>query len=92
MLFRSGLATREIEVAVGEVQLDLHARMLGQERRDKPREEIAADELARRHAHDAFEPRVGAKEPALGFQRKVKGYIPNPTGTDYLFPVYFGGQ
>jgi peptide/nickel transport system substrate-binding protein len=31
-------------------------------------------------------------KPALGFQRKVKGYIPNPTGTDYLFPVYFGGQ
>ncbi len=29
--------------------------------------------------------------PALGFQKQVKGYIPNPTGTDYFLPVYFGG-
>jgi peptide/nickel transport system substrate-binding protein len=31
-------------------------------------------------------------KPALGFQRTVKGYVPNPTGTDFFFPVYFGGQ
>jgi peptide/nickel transport system substrate-binding protein len=31
-------------------------------------------------------------KPALGFQRSVKGYVPNPTGTDFFFPVYFGGQ
>jgi len=31
-------------------------------------------------------------KPALAFQKSVKGYVPNPTGTDYFFPVYFGGQ
>ncbi len=31
-------------------------------------------------------------KPALAFQRSVKGYVPNPTGTDFFFPVYFGGQ
>ncbi len=31
-------------------------------------------------------------KPALGFQKRVKGYIPNPTGTDFFLPVYFGGQ
>jgi peptide/nickel transport system substrate-binding protein len=31
-------------------------------------------------------------KPALGFQKRVKGYVPNPTGTDFFFPVYFGGQ
>jgi peptide/nickel transport system substrate-binding protein len=30
--------------------------------------------------------------PALGFQRKVKGYTPSPVGTDPFDPVYFGGQ
>jgi peptide/nickel transport system substrate-binding protein len=31
-------------------------------------------------------------KPALAFQKSVKGYVPNPTGTDFFFPVYFGGQ
>src|SRR5918911_1207755 len=31
-------------------------------------------------------------KPALGFQRKVKGYTPSPVGTDPFDPVYFGGQ
>jgi peptide/nickel transport system substrate-binding protein len=31
-------------------------------------------------------------KPALAFQKNVQGYIPNPTGTDYFYPVYFGGQ
>jgi peptide/nickel transport system substrate-binding protein len=30
--------------------------------------------------------------PALGFEKTVKGYIPNPTGTDYFLPVSIGGQ
>lgn len=31
-------------------------------------------------------------KPALAFQKRVKGYVPNPTGTDFFLPVYFGGQ
>jgi peptide/nickel transport system substrate-binding protein len=31
-------------------------------------------------------------QPALGFQRKVKGYTPSPVGTDPFAGVYFGGQ
>jgi peptide/nickel transport system substrate-binding protein len=31
-------------------------------------------------------------QPALGFQRKVKGYIASPVGTDPFAGVYFGGQ
>lgn len=30
--------------------------------------------------------------PALGFQKKVKGYTPSPVGTDPFAGVYFGGQ
>ena len=30
--------------------------------------------------------------PALGFQKKVKGYTPSPVGTDPFAPVFFGGQ
>jgi peptide/nickel transport system substrate-binding protein len=30
--------------------------------------------------------------PALGFQKKVKGYIASPVGTDPFAGVYFGGQ
>ena len=30
--------------------------------------------------------------PALGFQRKVRGYTPSPVGTDPFDPVFFGGQ
>jgi peptide/nickel transport system substrate-binding protein len=29
--------------------------------------------------------------PALAFQKNVKGYVPNPTGTDYFSPVFFAG-
>lgn len=31
-------------------------------------------------------------QPALGFQRKVKGYVASPVGTDPFAGVYFGGQ
>jgi peptide/nickel transport system substrate-binding protein len=31
-------------------------------------------------------------KPALGFQTKVKGYVPSPVGTDPFAGVYFGGQ
>jgi len=31
-------------------------------------------------------------KPALAFQKKVKGYVPSPVGTDPFDPVYFGGQ
>jgi peptide/nickel transport system substrate-binding protein len=31
-------------------------------------------------------------KPALGFQKKVKGYVPSPVGTDPFEGVYFGGQ
>jgi peptide/nickel transport system substrate-binding protein len=30
--------------------------------------------------------------PALGFQKKVKGYVASPVGTDPFAGVYFGGQ
>jgi peptide/nickel transport system substrate-binding protein len=30
--------------------------------------------------------------PALGMQKKVKGYVPSPVGTDPFAGVYFGGQ
>jgi peptide/nickel transport system substrate-binding protein len=30
--------------------------------------------------------------PALGFQKKVKGYTASPVGTDPFAGVYFGGQ
>jgi peptide/nickel transport system substrate-binding protein len=30
--------------------------------------------------------------PALGFQKSVKGYTPSPVGTDPFAGVYFGGQ
>ena len=30
--------------------------------------------------------------PALGMQKKVKGYTPSPVGTDPFDSVYFGGQ
>jgi peptide/nickel transport system substrate-binding protein len=31
-------------------------------------------------------------KPALAFQKRVKGYVPSPVGTDPFDPVYFGGQ
>lgn len=31
-------------------------------------------------------------QPALGMQKKVKGYVPSPVGTDPFAGVYFGGQ
>jgi peptide/nickel transport system substrate-binding protein len=31
-------------------------------------------------------------KPALAFQKKVKGYVPSPVGTDPFDPVFFGGQ
>jgi peptide/nickel transport system substrate-binding protein len=31
-------------------------------------------------------------QPALGFQRKVHGYVASPVGTDPFAGVYFGGQ
>jgi peptide/nickel transport system substrate-binding protein len=31
-------------------------------------------------------------QPALGMQKKVKGYVPSPVGTDPFEGVYFGGQ
>src|SRR5213592_3044215 len=30
-------------------------------------------------------------KPALAFQKNVKGYVPNPTGTDFFSPVFFAG-
>jgi peptide/nickel transport system substrate-binding protein len=31
-------------------------------------------------------------QPALGMQKKVKGYVPSPVGTDPFAGVFFGGQ
>ena len=31
-------------------------------------------------------------QPALGMQKKVKGYVPRPVGTDPFAGVFFGGQ
>ncbi|HYZ75731.1 MAG TPA: ABC transporter substrate-binding protein [Gaiellaceae bacterium] len=31
-------------------------------------------------------------KPALAFQKRVKGYVPSPVGTDPFDPVFFGGQ
>jgi len=31
-------------------------------------------------------------QPALGMQKKVRGYVPSPVGTDPFAGVYFGGQ
>ena len=31
-------------------------------------------------------------KPALGFQRRVRGYVPSPVGTDPFAGVFFGGQ
>jgi len=31
-------------------------------------------------------------QPALGMQKKVKGYVPSPVGTDPFAGVYYGGQ
>jgi peptide/nickel transport system substrate-binding protein len=31
-------------------------------------------------------------QPALGFQKRVRGYVPSPVGTDPFAQVFFGGQ